>query len=82
MSGTPRPLAALHYFATDQSLPVADFARAAAELGFDAVLLPEHTHIPGLHQGRPTRAAAACRSATGGRSTRTSRCPSSPRRPT
>jgi probable F420-dependent oxidoreductase len=46
MSGTPRPLAALHYFATDQSLPVADFARAAAELGFDAVLLPEHTHIP------------------------------------
>jgi probable F420-dependent oxidoreductase len=46
MSGTPRPLAALNYFATDQSLPVADFARAAAELGFDAVLLPEHTHIP------------------------------------
>ena len=46
MSGVPRPLAALHYFATDQSLPVADFARAAAERGFDAVLLPEHTHIP------------------------------------
>jgi probable F420-dependent oxidoreductase len=46
MSGTPRPLAALNYFATDQSLPVAHFARAAAELGFDAVLLPEHTHIP------------------------------------
>jgi alkanesulfonate monooxygenase SsuD/methylene tetrahydromethanopterin reductase-like flavin-dependent oxidoreductase (luciferase family) len=22
------------------------FARAAAERGFDAVLLPEHTHIP------------------------------------
>ena len=42
----PRPLAALHYFATDRSLPVADFARAAAERGFDAVLLPEHTHIP------------------------------------
>jgi probable F420-dependent oxidoreductase len=42
----PRPLAALHYFATDQSLPVADFALAAAERGFDAVLLPEHTHIP------------------------------------
>ena len=42
----PRPLAALNYFATDQSLPVADFARAAAERGFDAVLLPEHTHIP------------------------------------
>jgi probable F420-dependent oxidoreductase len=47
MSGTPsRPLAALAYFATDRSLPVADFARAAAERGFDAVLLPEHTHIP------------------------------------
>ena len=46
MSGTPRPLVALHYFATDQSMPVADFARAAAERGFDAVLLPEHTHIP------------------------------------
>ena len=47
MSGTPpRPLAALHYFATDRSLPVADFALAAAERGFDAVLLPEHTHIP------------------------------------
>jgi alkanesulfonate monooxygenase SsuD/methylene tetrahydromethanopterin reductase-like flavin-dependent oxidoreductase (luciferase family) len=47
MSGTPPcPLAALHYFATDRSLPVADFARAAAERGFDAVLLPEHTHIP------------------------------------
>jgi probable F420-dependent oxidoreductase len=47
MSGTPsRPLAALAYFATDRSLPVAEFARAAAERGFDAVLLPEHTHIP------------------------------------
>ena len=47
MSGTqPRPLVGLHYFATDRSRPVADFARAAAEYGFDAVLLPEHTHIP------------------------------------
>ena len=47
MSGTPsRPPVALHYFATDRSLPVADFARAAAERGFGAVLLPEHTHIP------------------------------------
>jgi probable F420-dependent oxidoreductase len=47
MSGTPpRPLTALSYFATDRSLPVADFARAAAERGFDAILLPEHTHIP------------------------------------
>jgi probable F420-dependent oxidoreductase len=41
-----RPPIGLHYFATDQSLPVTDFARAAAERGFDAVLLPEHTHIP------------------------------------
>jgi len=47
MSGTqPRPQVGLHYFATDRSRPVADFARAAAEYGFDAVLLPEHTHIP------------------------------------
>jgi probable F420-dependent oxidoreductase len=47
MSETPpRPLAARHYFATDQSLPAAEFARAAAERGFDAVLLPEHTHLP------------------------------------
>ncbi len=41
-----RPLVGLQYFATDRSLPVADFARAVAERGFDAVLLPEHTHIP------------------------------------
>lgn len=41
-----RPLVGLHYFATDRSLPVAEFARAAAERGFDSVLLPEHTHIP------------------------------------
>jgi probable F420-dependent oxidoreductase len=41
-----RPLVGLHYFATDLTLPVAEFARAAAERGFDAILLPEHTHIP------------------------------------
>ena len=41
-----RPEVALNYFATDRSMAVADFARAAAERGFDAVLLPEHTHIP------------------------------------
>ena len=47
MSDTqPRPQVGLHYFATDRSLPVTDFARAAAGCGFDAVLLPEHTHIP------------------------------------
>ncbi len=43
---TRRPEVALHYFATDRSMAVTDFARAAAERGFDAVLLPEHTHIP------------------------------------
>ena len=38
MSGAPsRPAAALSYFATDQSLPVADFARAAAERGFEII---------------------------------------------
>jgi len=41
-----RPLVGLLYFATDRSLSVADFARAAAERGFDAIVLPEHTHIP------------------------------------
>jgi len=46
------PRAALHYFATDQTLPVGDFARAAAERGFAAVLLPEHTHIP-VRTGSP-----------------------------
>jgi probable F420-dependent oxidoreductase len=45
-AASPRPLTALHYFATDRSRPIADFARAAADRGFDAVLLPEHTHIP------------------------------------
>lgn len=52
MTRAAGPLAALHYFATDQSLPVADFASAAAERGFDAVLLPEHTHIP-VRTGSP-----------------------------
>jgi probable F420-dependent oxidoreductase len=46
MTAAAGPAVALHYFATDQSLPVADFARAAADRGFDAILLPEHTHIP------------------------------------
>ena len=40
------PLVGLLYFATDRSLPLAEFARAAADRGFDSVLLPEHTHIP------------------------------------
>ena len=33
-------------FATDQSMPVVDLARAAEERGFDSVWIPEHTHIP------------------------------------
>lgn len=33
-------------FATDQSMPVAELARAAEERGFDSVWIPEHTHIP------------------------------------
>jgi probable F420-dependent oxidoreductase len=40
------PLVGLLYFATDRSLPLTEFARAAADRGFDSVLLPEHTHIP------------------------------------
>ncbi len=33
-------------FATDQSMPLVDLARAAEERGFDSVWIPEHTHIP------------------------------------
>ena len=33
-------------FATDQSMPVVDLARAAEERGFDSLWIPEHTHIP------------------------------------
>jgi probable F420-dependent oxidoreductase len=33
-------------FVTDFSLGAVDFAREAEDLGFDMVLLPEHTHIP------------------------------------
>jgi probable F420-dependent oxidoreductase len=33
-------------FVTEYSLSAVDFAREAEELGFDMVLLPEHTHIP------------------------------------
>jgi probable F420-dependent oxidoreductase len=32
--------------ATDTSLPVADFARAVEDRGFDGLWLPDHTHIP------------------------------------
>ncbi|SEP17614.1 TIGR03619 family F420-dependent LLM class oxidoreductase [Trujillonella endophytica] len=40
------PEIGLLYFATDRSMPLLDVARAAAERGFDSLLLPEHTHIP------------------------------------
>jgi probable F420-dependent oxidoreductase len=36
----------LHYAPTDTSMPVVDLAQAAADRGFDAIVLPEHTHIP------------------------------------
>jgi probable F420-dependent oxidoreductase len=40
------PRIALLYFATDRSLPIVEFARAAEQRGFDGIVLPEHTHIP------------------------------------
>jgi probable F420-dependent oxidoreductase len=33
-------------FPTDYSIPVVDLARAAEDLGFESLWLPEHTHIP------------------------------------
>ena len=33
-------------FATDQSMPVPELARAAEDAGFDSIWIPEHTHIP------------------------------------
>jgi probable F420-dependent oxidoreductase len=33
-------------FATDQSMPVIELARAVEERGFDSLWVPEHTHIP------------------------------------
>jgi probable F420-dependent oxidoreductase len=33
-------------FTTDQTMPVADLARAAEERGFASLYVPEHTHIP------------------------------------
>ena len=48
MSAPQRPpaLVGLHYTPTDTSMPIVEFARAAAERRFDAIVLPEHTHIP------------------------------------
>jgi probable F420-dependent oxidoreductase len=36
----------LTMFATDQSMPVVDLARAAEARGFASLYIPEHTHIP------------------------------------
>lgn len=36
----------LALFATDRTVPPHEAARLAEELGFDAIYLPEHTHIP------------------------------------
>jgi alkanesulfonate monooxygenase SsuD/methylene tetrahydromethanopterin reductase-like flavin-dependent oxidoreductase (luciferase family) len=36
----------LHVGATDESMAIVDLAVAAQERGFDAIFLPEHTHIP------------------------------------
>jgi probable F420-dependent oxidoreductase len=35
---------------TERSIPLWDFARAAEELGFESVFVPEHTHIPAARQ--------------------------------
>lgn len=43
---TPFPRIGIHYGATDISMPVLDLAHAAAERGFESLVLPEHTHIP------------------------------------
>jgi len=36
----------LTMFATDQSMPIVDLARAAEDRGFASLYIPEHTHIP------------------------------------
>jgi probable F420-dependent oxidoreductase len=36
----------LAHFATDYGMPPAELGRAAEELGFESLFLPEHTHIP------------------------------------
>lgn len=33
-------------FATDRTMPITDFARAAEERGYHSLYVPEHTHIP------------------------------------
>jgi probable F420-dependent oxidoreductase len=42
----PVPTFGLLYFATDVSVPLDDFARAAEDRGFHTLHLPEHTNMP------------------------------------
>ena len=57
-------------FVTDFSLGAVDFAREAEDLGFDMVLLPEHTHIPTSRAEPVARRRRRCRASTRTRSTR------------
>ena len=40
-------------FATDRTWPVAELARAAEDLGFASLAVPEHTHMPVEHSPHP-----------------------------
>ena len=45
-------------FATDQSMGVAELARAAEDRGFDSIWIPEHTHIPTSRRTPPPTGTA------------------------
>ena len=45
-------------FATDQSMGVAELARAAEDRGFDSLWVPEHTHIPTSRRTPPPTGTA------------------------
>jgi len=45
-------------FATDQSMGVAELARAAEDRGFDSIWVPEHTHIPTSRRTPPPTGTA------------------------
>ena len=45
-------------FATDQSMGVAELARAAEDRGFDSIWVPEHTHIPTSRRTLPPTGTA------------------------
>lgn len=48
-------------FATDQSMPVPDLARAAEERGLHSLFVPEHTHIPTSRRTPPPTGDAELR---------------------